>query len=74
MLFSYGYGQQQIGDNNKDAGKSVAISIAYGCGGTTQFASPVRACPWLHLEPLDAAIGRVPAPYRHGGRHGRQIR
>jgi hypothetical protein len=27
MLFSHGYGQQQIG-NNKNAGKSLAISIA----------------------------------------------
>ena len=27
MLFSYGYGQQQIGDS-KNAGKSLAISIA----------------------------------------------
>ena len=27
MLFSYGYGQQQFGDNN-NAGESLAISIA----------------------------------------------
>jgi hypothetical protein len=26
--------------------------------------------PGLHLKPLDEAIGRVPAPYRPGGRHG----
>jgi hypothetical protein len=24
----------------------------------------------LHSKPLDAAIGRVPAPYRPGSRHG----
>jgi hypothetical protein len=47
--------------------------LPYGCGGTTRVASPVRAHPWLHLEPLDAAIGRVPAPYCPGGRHGQQI-
>ena len=74
MLFSYGCGQQQIGDNNKDSGESLAISIACGCGGTTRFASPVRAWPWLHSEPLDAVIGQVLVPYRHGGHHGRQIR
>jgi len=27
------------------------------------------AHPGLHLKPLDAAIGQVPAPYRPGGRH-----
>ena len=25
-----------------------------GCGGTSQGTSPDRACPGLHLEPLDA--------------------
>ena len=33
--------------------------------GTTRGASPDRAHPGLHSEPLDAAIGRVPAPYLH---------
>ena len=74
MYFSYGYGQQQIGDN-KNASKSLANLLPCGCGDTTQGASPDRANPGLHLEPLDAAIGRVPVPYRPGpgGRHGRRI-
>jgi hypothetical protein len=31
------------------------------------------AHPELHSKPLDAAIGRVPAPYRPGNRHGQRI-
>ena len=30
-------------------------------------ASPNAACPGLHWKPLDAAIGRLLAPYRLGG-------
>jgi hypothetical protein len=33
-------------------------------------ASPNAVHPWLHAKPLDAAIGRVPAPYCPGGHHG----
>ena len=44
------------------------------CSGTTRGASPDGAHPGLHSKPLDAAIGRVPAPYRPGGRHGRRFR
>jgi hypothetical protein len=29
---------------------------------------------WLHAKALDAAIGRVLAPYRPGGRHGHRRR
>jgi hypothetical protein len=35
---------------------------------------PIGAHPWFHAKPLDAAIGRVPMPYRPGGRHGRRFR
>ncbi len=31
---------------------------------------PDGAHRWLHAKPLDAAIGRVLAQYRPGGRHG----
>jgi hypothetical protein len=31
------------------------------------------AHPGLHLKPLYAAIGQVPAPHCPGGRHGRQF-
>jgi hypothetical protein len=31
------------------------------------------AHPELHSKPLDATIGRVPAPYRPGNRHGQRI-
>ena len=68
-------------DNNKsatakNAGKSLVSSIAMcRCGGMRWGALPNRARPGLHSEPLDAAIGRVPVPYRPGpgGRHGRRI-
>jgi len=33
-------------------------------------ASPDAACPRLHWKPLDAAIGRLLAPYCFGGRQG----
>ena len=47
---------------------------SWRCSGTTRGASPDGAHPGLHSKPLDAAIGRVPAPYRPDGRHGRRIR
>jgi hypothetical protein len=35
----------------------------------TRDASLDGSHPGFHSKPLDAAIGRVPAPYRPGGRH-----
>jgi len=55
-------------EETKNAGKSTTIR------GTTRGASPDGAHPGLHSKPLDFAIGRVPAPYRPGGRHGGRIR
>ena len=57
-----------------NAGGSMAILIARQCSGTMRGASPDGAHPGLHSKPLDAAIGRVPAPYCPGGRHGRRFR
>jgi hypothetical protein len=37
-------------------------------------ASPDEVHPGLHFKPLDAAIGRVLALNRRGGRHGRRLR
>ena len=48
--------------------------LPWWCSSTTRGASPDGAHPGLHLKPLDAAIGRVPAPYCPGGRHGRRFR
>ncbi len=36
-------------------------------------ASPNGAHPWLHVKPLDAAIGWVPMPYCPCGCHGRRF-
>ncbi len=49
--------------------KRWQIWWACGYGGAMRGASPNGAHPWLHAKPLDAAIGRVPAPYCPGGRH-----
>ena len=42
------------------------------CGGieVVHATSPDAAWPGLHWKPLDAAIGRLLAPYRPGGRQG----
>ena len=43
------------------------------CSGTTLGAFPDGAHPGLHSKPMDAAIGRVLASHRRGGRHGRRF-
>ena len=67
MLFSYGYGQQQLGKKKKIR----QIAGDFDCH--TDAALTNRAHPGLHSDPLDAAIGQVPVPYRPGGQHGRRI-
>jgi len=61
-------------DETKNAGKSTTISVAMAM----QWYDAGRIARWrtsrLHSKPLDVAIGRVPAPYRPDGCHGRQIR
>ncbi len=58
-----------VGDSKstatKNAGGSMAISIAMAMQ---------RYDAGLHSKPLDASIGRVPAPYRPDGHHGQRIR
>ena len=61
-------------DETKNAGKSTTISVAMAMQRYDAGASPDGAHPGLHSKPLDADIGRVPAPYRPDGRHGRRIR
>ena len=65
------------GDNEstatKNACKLMAISTAmamqwYYAGCITRWSTSGAS-----LEPLDTAIGRVPAPYHPGGRHGQRI-
>jgi hypothetical protein len=66
-----------VGNNEltttKNAGKLTTISMAMAM----QLYDAGRIARWstsrLHSKPLDAAIGRVPAPYRPGGRHGRRF-
>ncbi len=73
MLFSYGYGQQwnqrlwKMHENWRRFGSSLRR------GDTARCASPNGAHPWLYANPLDAAIGQVPARYGPGGRHGRRF-
>jgi len=49
------------------------IRLPWQRSGTTRGTSPDGAHPGLHLKSLAAAIGRVPAPYRPGGRNGGRI-
>jgi hypothetical protein len=64
-----------VGNNKstttKNAGKSLAISIAMH-GGTTWGALPNGAHPGLHSKPLDTTIEQVPEPYHSGGRHNQK--
>jgi hypothetical protein len=67
-----------VGNNElattKNTGKLLAILIAMRmrrC--TTRDASPNRAHPGLHSEPLGAAIEQVPALYRPSGCHRGRI-
>jgi hypothetical protein len=61
-------------DETKKSGKSTTILMAMVMQRTRRGTSPNEAYPGLHLKPLDAAIGQVPAPYRPGGHHGRRFR
>jgi hypothetical protein len=67
-----------VADNEMDETKMQAnrrrLRWPLRCSGMTRGASPDRAHKGLHSEPLDAAIGQVPAPYHPDGRHGRRIR
>ncbi len=53
----------------------LAMLVGNNESATTKNAgeSPDGAHPGLYSKPLDAAIGRVPEPYRPGGRHGQRI-
>ena len=73
MLFSYVGGQQQIGDN-KNAGNLLVISIAMRMQRCNARCIAQWSTSRLHSKPLDAAIERVPAPYRPGGHHGWRFR
>ncbi len=42
-------------------------------GNTARCTLPDGEHPWLHVKPLDAAIGQVPVPYCPGGCHGRRF-
>ena len=66
-----------VGDNKSTATKMKVnhwqIQLPWQCGGTTRGALPDREGAGLHLNPLDAAIRRVPAMCCPSGRHGQRI-
>ncbi len=70
MLFSYGYGGQRNRQLRKMQANRQQFQSPCRQGNTARCALPDGAHPWLHAKPLDAAIGRVPAPYCPGGCHG----
>jgi len=53
---------------------STAVATTMQPGDTARGTSPDGVYQWLHAKPLYAAIGRVLAPYRPGGRHGHRHR
>ena len=55
-------------------GNNESATTSNACGGAMGGTLPNGAHPGLHSKPMDAAIGRVPAPYRPDGRHGRRFR
>ncbi len=57
------------GDEGNVTTANITISLVM-----TTTTSPDGAYRWLHAKPLYAAIGRVLAPYRPGGRHGHRRR
>ena len=70
MVFSYGYGRQQNRRLRKIQGNRWPFWWPCRCGGTMWGALLDGAHPVLHLKPLDATIGQVPASYCPGGHHG----
>ncbi len=69
MLFSY-----CCSATTKTKSKCWQFRLPWRCSGTTRGASPNRARSGLHWKPLNAAIGKVPAPYCPGSCHGQRIR
>jgi hypothetical protein len=57
-----------VGNNKSTTTRNVGESLA--CGSTTRGTSLNESHPGLHLKPLDATIGQVPAPYCTNDRHG----
>ncbi len=70
MLFSYGYGWQRNQQLQKMQANWWRFQSPCRRGNTARCTSPNGAHLWLHAKPLDAAIGRVPAPFCPGGHHG----
>ncbi len=69
MLFSYGYGQQLNWQLWKMQANWRQFWSPCRQGDMALCTLPDGVHPWLDAKPLDAAIGRVPAPYCPGGRH-----
>ncbi len=66
---AYGCGQQQNQWRQKI--HSNASNFDGHADTVVRCGAPDGAHPWLHVKPLDAAIGRVSMLYCPGGRHGR---
>jgi len=66
-----------VGNNELTTTKNADESLAILMAMAMQRYDTRRIAQWrtfrLHLKPLDAAIGQVPASYRPGGCHGRRF-
>ncbi len=70
MVFSYDYSSQNRRRRRTNVLRRGPFRWPWRCADAIQSASPDAACPGLHQKPLNAAIGRLLAPYRPGGRQG----
>ncbi len=74
MLFSYGHGWQRNQRLQKIQANWQRFWSPCRRGNTAQCALPDGAHPWICAKPLDAAIGKMPASYWTGSRHGERFR
>ena len=70
MVFSYDYSSRNRRRRRTNVLRRGPFRWPWRCADAIRSASPDAACPGLHRKPLDAAIGRLLAPYRPGGRQG----
>ncbi len=70
---AYGCGQQWNWRWQKIHVKRWQFRWPCGYGGAMRSALPDGVHPWLHVKPLDAAIGKVPTLYCPSGRHCRKF-
>ena len=70
MVFSYNYSSRNRRRRRTNVLRRGPFRWPWRCADEIRSASPEAACPGLHQKPLNAAIGRLLAPYRPIGCQG----